>query len=70
MYIYIKNFAWEDQSENSADIEPDTCMAKNQKDFRWISSASIAMDKTVNVQTMSSSEFDVMYRHTRHNWYM
>ena len=42
--------------------ELDTRMAKNQKDFRWFSSVSTAMDKIVNIsQTMSSSGFDVMY---------
>ena len=36
-YVYYNN------------IEPDTHMAKNQKDFRWFSSAGAAMDKIVNV---------------------
>ena len=32
-------------------IEPDTHMAKNRKDFKWFSSADTAMDKIVNVIT-------------------
>ena len=52
-------------------IELDTHMARNRKDFRQFFSAGTAMDKMVNVTNkMSSSGFDVMYRHTWHNWYM
>ena len=52
--------------------EPDTHMAKNKKDFRRFSSAGIAMDKILNItnMAMTSSGFDVMYRHTQHNRYM
>ena len=34
---------------DSNNIEPDTRMAKNRKDFRWFSSAGTAMDIIVNV---------------------
>ena len=65
--IYIKNFAWEDQRQKRCyifhivpqgvnvlycnNIEPDTRVAKNRKDFRWLSLADTVMDKIANVTT-------------------
>ena len=45
--------------------------AKNQKDFRQFSSAGTVMDKIVNITNNEFiPRFDMMYQHTRHNWYM